>query len=170
MKKILTLCPHCFNTIKNEYPQLGGNFEVLHYTEFVNQLIKDKKIKPLRSLNETVSYHDSCYLGRHNKIYDDPREIAQSIPGIKLLEMDKCRDRGFCCGAGGGRMWMEENTGKKVNIERSQEAIDTGADEVAVACPFCYIMMDDGVKELGEGENVRVRDVSLILLDNLKKD
>ncbi len=118
----------------------------------------------------SITYHDSCYLGRHNDIYTAPREIVGSIGGIEIREMKRQGTKSFCCGAGGGRMWMEENTGKKVNIERSQEAIDTGADEVAVACPFCYIMMDDGVKELGEGENVRVRDVSLILLDNLKKD
>ena len=171
VKKVITQCPHCFNTIANEYPQLGGNFEVIHHSQLLTELVQSGKIE-VGSADKpySVTYHDSCYLGRHNDIYTAPREIVGSIGGIEIREMKRQGTKSFCCGAGGGRMWMEENTGKKVNIERSQEAIDTGADEVAVACPFCYIMMDDGVKELGEGENVRVRDVSLILLDNLKKD
>jgi Fe-S oxidoreductase len=169
--KIITQCPHCFNTIKNEYPQLGGNYEVIHHSQLLTELVQSGRIevgtsdKPYK-----ITYHDSCYLGRHNDIYTAPREIVGSIGGIEIREMKRQGTQSFCCGAGGGRMWMEESVGKKVNIERSQEAIETGADEVAVACPFCYIMMDDGVKELGYGDNVRVRDVSLILLDNLKKD
>jgi Fe-S oxidoreductase len=169
--KIITQCPHCFNTIANEYPQLGGNYQVIHHSQLLTELVQSGRIevgtsdKPYK-----ITYHDSCYLGRHNDIYTAPREIVGSIGGIEIREMKRQGTESFCCGAGGGRMWMEESVGKKVNIERSQEAIETGADEVAVACPFCYIMMDDGVKELGYGENVRVRDVSLILLDNLKKD
>jgi len=169
--KIITQCPHCFNTIANEYPQLGGNYQVIHHSQLLTELVQSGKIevgtsdKPYK-----ITYHDSCYLGRHNDIYTAPREIVGSIGGIEIREMKRQGTQSFCCGAGGGRMWMEESVGKKVNIERSQEAIDTGADEVAVACPFCYIMMDDGVKELGYGDNVKVRDVSLILLDNLKKD
>ena len=171
VKKVITQCPHCFNTIANEYPQLGGNYEVIHHSQLLTELVQSKKIE-VGSTDKpySITYHDSCYLGRHNDIYTAPREIVGSIGGIEIREMKRQGTKSFCCGAGGGRMWMEENTGKKVNIERSQEAIDTGADEVAVACPFCYIMMDDGVKELGEGDNVKVRDVSLILLDNLKKD
>ena len=171
VEKIITQCPHCFNTIANEYPQLGGNYQVIHHSQLLTELVQSGRIevgtsdKPYK-----ITYHDSCYLGRHNDIYTAPREIVGSIGGIELREMKRQGTQSFCCGAGGGRMWMEESTGKKVNIERSQEAIDTGADEVAVACPFCYIMMDDGVKELGYGDNVKVRDVSLILLDNLKKD
>ena len=171
IKQIVTSCPHCFNTIKNEYPQLGGNYEVIHHSQLLTELVQSGRIevgtsdKPYK-----ITYHDSCYLGRHNDIYTAPREIVGSIGGIEIREMKRQGTQSFCCGAGGGRMWMEESVGKKVNIERSQEAIETGADEVAVACPFCYIMMDDGVKELGYGDNVRVRDVSLILLDNLKKD
>ena len=169
--KIITQCPHCFNTIANEYPQLGGDFEVIHHSQLLTELVQSGKIEVGTAEKPySITYHDSCYLGRHNDIYTAPREIVGSIGGIEIREMKRQGTKSFCCGAGGGRMWMEENTGKKVNIERSQEAIDTGADEVAVACPFCYIMMDDGVKELGQGENVRVRDVSLILLDNLKKD
>ena len=169
--KIITQCPHCFNTIANEYPQLGGNYQVIHHSQLLTELVQSGRIevgtsdKPYK-----ITYHDSCYLGRHNDIYTAPREIVGSIGGIEIREMKRQGTQSFCCGAGGGRMWMEESVGKKVNIERSQEAIETGADEVAVACPFCYIMMDDGVKELGYGDNVRVRDVSLILLDNLKKD
>ena len=171
VKKIITQCPHCFNTIANEYPQLGGDFEVIHHSQLLTELVQSGKIEVGTAEKPySITYHDSCYLGRHNDIYTAPREIVGSIGGIEIREMKRQGTKSFCCGAGGGRMWMEENTGKKVNIERSQEAIDTGADEVAVACPFCYIMMDDGVKELGQGENVRVRDVSLILLDNLKKN
>jgi Fe-S oxidoreductase/nitrate reductase gamma subunit len=171
VEKIITQCPHCFNTISNEYPQLGGNYEVIHHSQLLTELVQSGRIEVGTSDKpHKITYHDSCYLGRHNDIYTAPREIVGSIGGIEIREMKRQGTKSFCCGAGGGRMWMEESTGQKVNIERSQEAIDTGADEVAVACPFCYIMMDDGVKELGYGDNVKVRDVSLILLDNLKKD
>ena len=171
VEKIITQCPHCFNTISNEYPQLGGNYEVIHHSQLLTELVQSGRIEVGTSDKPNkITYHDSCYLGRHNDIYTAPREIVGSIGGIEIREMKRQGTKSFCCGAGGGRMWMEESTGTKVNIERSQEAIDTGADEVAVACPFCYIMMDDGVKELGYGDNVKVRDVSLILLDNLKKD
>ena len=171
VQKVITQCPHCFNTIANEYPQLGGNFEVIHHSQLLTELVQSGKIEVGTSEDPyVITYHDSCYLGRHNDIYTAPREILGSIGGIEVREMKRQGTNSFCCGAGGGRMWMEESTGKKVNIERSEEAIETGADEVAVACPFCYIMMDDGVKELGRGESIKVRDVSLILLDNLKKD
>ena len=171
VKKVITQCPHCFNTIANEYPQLGGNFEVIHHSQLLTELVQSGKIDVGTSEDPyVITYHDSCYLGRHNDIYTAPREILGAIGGIEVREMKRQGTNSFCCGAGGGRMWMEESTGKKVNIERSEEAIETGADEVAVACPFCYIMMDDGVKELGRGESIKVRDVSLILLDNLKKD
>ena len=171
VKKVITQCPHCFNTISNEYPQLGGNFEVIHHSQLLTELVQSGKIEVGTSEEpHVITYHDSCYLGRHNDIYTAPREIVGSIGGIEIREMKRQGTNSFCCGAGGGRMWMEEATGKKVNIERVEEAIETGANEVAVACPFCYIMMDDGMKELGQGDNVRVRDVSLILLDNLRKD
>ena len=171
VKKVITQCPHCFNTISNEYPQLGGNFEVIHHSQLLTELVQSGKIEVGTSEEpHVITYHDSCYLGRHNDIYTAPREIVGSIGGIEIREMKRQGTNSFCCGAGGGRMWMEEATGKKVNIERVEEAIETGANEVAVACPFCYIMMDDGMKELGQGDNVRVRDVSLILLDNLRQD
>ena len=115
VKKIVTICPHCFNTIKNEYPHLGGNYQVLHYSEFVADLIADGKLKPLVTIDTTLTYHDSCYLGRHNGVYDAPREIAEAIPGLQLREMEKCRDRAFCCGAGGGHMWMDESRGRRIN-------------------------------------------------------
>jgi len=171
IKKVITQCPHCFNTIANEYPQLGGEYEVIHHSQLLTELVNSGRIEVGTSENPySITYHDPCYLGRHNDIYMAPREILGSIGGIEIREMPRHGTKSFCCGAGGGRMWMEESEGKKINIERITEAIETGADEVAVACPFCYIMMDDGVKELGEESNVKVRDVSLILLENLKKD
>ncbi len=171
IKKVITQCPHCFNTIANEYPQLGGDYEVIHHSQLLTELVSSGRIEVGTSENPySITYHDSCYLGRHNDIYMAPREIVGSIGGIEIREMKRQGTQSFCCGAGGGRMWMEESEGRKINIERVTEAVETGADEVAVACPFCYIMMDDGIKELGKDENVRVRDVSLILLDNLKED
>ena len=170
VKKIVTICPHCFNSIKNEYPQLGGDFEVLHYTQYVNQLIQEGKIKPLRRIETTMAYHDSCYLGRHNDVYDDPRQVASAIPGLKLVEMEKCRERGFCCGAGGARMWMEEDIGPKVNDVRALELVETGASRIATACPFCYIMMDDGVKAAGKEEDeVKVADLANHLLEAMEE-
>ncbi len=171
IKKVITQCPHCFNTIANEYPQLGGDYEVIHHSQLLTELVTSGRIEVGTTENPySITYHDSCYLGRHNDIYMAPREIVGSIGGIEIREMKRQGTKSFCCGAGGGRMWMEESEGKKINIERVTEAVETGADEVAVACPFCYIMIDDGVKELGKDEHVRVRDVSLILLDNLKED
>ena len=171
IKKVITQCPHCFNTIANEYPQLGGEYEVIHHSQLLTELVSSGRIEVGTAENPySITYHDACYLGRHNDIYMAPREILGSIGGIEIREMPRQGTQSFCCGAGGGRMWMEESEGKKINIERITEAVGTGADEVAVACPFCYIMMDDGIKELGEESNVKVRDVSLILLENLKKD
>ena len=153
VKKIVTICPHCFNTIKNEYPHLGGNFEVMHYSEFVADLIAEGRIKPLIELNTTIAYHDSCYLGRHNEVYEAPRQIANAIPGVKLVEFDRCRSQGFCCGAGGGHMWMEESGGRRVNHMRTEQYMDTEADTVAVSCPYCLQMFEDGIGTLNsEGE------------------
>lgn len=146
VKKIVTICPHCFNTIKNEYPHLGGDYKVLHYSEFVSELIDQGKIKPVATIQSTIAYHDSCYLGRHNDVYDPPRKVAKSIPGVKLVEMERSRERGFCCGAGGGHMWMEESRGEKVNHVRTKQFIDTGADVVAVSCPFCLQMFTEGLE------------------------
>jgi Fe-S oxidoreductase/nitrate reductase gamma subunit len=164
VKKIITQCPHCFNVLKNDYPQLDGNYEVIHHSQLLDQLVRDGRLSlDGASLAERVTYHDSCYLGRHNDVYLAPRRVVGSLAGIDLVEMPRNGTRGMCCGAGGSRMWMEENIGKKVNTERSQEAIATGASRIAVACPFCYVMFDDGVKGEGKDEEVRVQDIAEIL-------
>ncbi len=164
VKKIITQCPHCFNVLKNDYPQLDGNYEVIHHSQLLDQLVRDGRLSlEGASLAERVTYHDSCYLGRHNDVYLAPRRVVGSLAGVDLVEMPRNGTRGMCCGAGGARMWMEENVGKKVNTERSQEAIATGASRIAVACPFCYVMFDDGVKGEGKDEEVRVQDIAEIL-------
>jgi Fe-S oxidoreductase len=171
VKKIITQCPHCFNTLKNEYPQLGGTYEVVHHSEFLMELIADGRLSMAgASLSERVTYHDSCYLGRHNDVYLAPRKVIGSLAGIDIVEMPRNGTRGMCCGAGGARMWMEETIGKKVNVERAQEAIATGAERIAVACPFCYVMMDDGVKGEGKDEEVQVQDIAELLLESLERE
>jgi Fe-S oxidoreductase len=167
VKKVVTTCPHCFNTIKNEYPHLGGNYQVMHYTEFVSELIEQGKIKPVAMMQEKVAYHDSCYLGRHNGIYDAPREIANAIPGVELVEMERRRERGFCCGAGGGHMWMEESRGDRVNHIRTDHFVDTEADTVGVSCPFCLQMFEEGISAKGLEGTKRARDLLEILDESL---
>jgi Fe-S oxidoreductase len=161
--KVITQCPHCFNTLQNEYPQFGGEYEVFHHSEVLMELLKEKKLTPLGGNDKTVTFHDSCYLGRHNDVFAAPREVIGSV--ADLIEMPRNGSNGLCCGAGGGRFWMEEQTGKKINIERTEEAVATGADEIAVACPFCYVMLDDGVKELGVDDQVAVKEISVILAE-----
>ena len=170
VRKIITQCPHCFNTLKNEYPQLGGNYDVVHHSQLLEQLIESGKLDvSTATLAERVTYHDSCYLGRHNDVYLAPRKVIGSLKGIDIVEMPRNGTRGMCCGAGGARMWMEESIGKKVNDERAQEALSTGATRVATACPFCYIMMDDGVKAAGaDDDQVRVGDISMHLLEAIE--
>jgi Fe-S oxidoreductase/nitrate reductase gamma subunit len=167
VKKVITQCPHCFNTLANEYPQFGGSYQVLHHSQVLMDLIQQGKLEPQAGEAKTITYHDSCYLGRHNSVYLAPREVVASIGGVNIIEMARSGTKGLCCGAGGARMWMEESTGKKVQIERAEEALATGADELAVACPFCYVMLDDGVKELGKDEEMSVRDISMILADRV---
>ena len=170
VKKIVTICPHCFNTMKNEYPQFGGSYEVLHYSQFVDELIKQGKVKPIKMVNTTVAYHDSCFLGRHNGIYDQPRDVARAIPGLTLVEMEpRCRERGFCCGAGGGHMWIEESQGTRINHARTDHFLETQADTVGVSCPFCLQMLTEGIQAKGEDANKQARDVLEILADSLEE-
>ena len=167
VRKVITQCPHCFNTLKNEYPQFGGEYEVIHHSQVLSDLVSQGLLRTRNGQSKTVTYHDSCYLGRHNGVYMAPRGVVASIGGINVVEMGRSGTRSFCCGAGGSQMWMEERVGKKVNIDRAEEAVATGADEVAVACPFCYVMLDDGVRELGQEESVAVRDISMILAESV---
>ncbi|MGE0877268.1 MAG: heterodisulfide reductase-related iron-sulfur binding cluster [Acidimicrobiia bacterium] len=171
VKKIVTQCPHCFNTLLNEYPQLGGRYEVLHHSQFLESLIESGRLDMSSArLEERITYHDSCYLGRHNDVYLAPRKVIGSIKGIQVVEMGRNGTKGMCCGAGGARMWMEESLGKKINDERAEEAIATGATRVATACPFCYTMLDDGVKGAGmDDDQIKVADISMHLLDALER-
>jgi Fe-S oxidoreductase len=171
VKKIVTQCPHCFNTLKNEYPQLGGNYEVVHHSQLLESLVESGRLDlSTARLEERVVYHDSCYLGRHNDVYLAPRKVIGSLGGIEVVEAERNGTRGMCCGAGGARMWMEETIGKKVNDARSQELLATGATRIATACPFCYIMIDDGVKGQGKDEDeVRVGDIAMHLLEAIER-
>jgi Fe-S oxidoreductase len=171
VKKIVTQCPHCFNTLKNEYPQLGGNYEVVHHSQLLESLVESGRLDlSAARLEERVVYHDSCYLGRHNDVYLAPRKVIGSLGGIQVVEAERNGTRGMCCGAGGARMWMEETIGKKVNDARSQELLATGATRIATACPFCYIMIDDGVKGQGKDEDeVRVGDIAMHLLEAIER-
>lgn len=168
IRKILTACPHCLNALKNEYPQFGGNYEVIHHTDFILNLIKNKKIRFSANLLRKITYHDSCYLGRYNNLYDAPREVIQSITGDKCLEMKRMKDKGFCCGAGGARMFMEENIGKRVNIERTEEALALNPDIISTACPFCLTMLTDGVKDKDAADKVTVKDIAELVADAIE--
>jgi Fe-S oxidoreductase/nitrate reductase gamma subunit len=160
--KIITQCPHCFNTLGNEYPQFGGHYEVIHHSDLLMHLVDEGKLTP-RANGQSITFHDPCYLGRHNDLFVAPRSVLNTVGAT--VEMPRNGTNSFCCGAGGGRMWMEEQTGQKVNIERTREALATGADVVATGCPFCYVMMDDGVKELGADESVEVKDLAMLLAE-----
>lgn len=169
VKKIVTACPHCFNSIKNEYPNFGGKYEVLHHTEFIDNLIKSNKISLKKGVEvQNLTYHDSCYLGRYNSIYEQPRHALESIGSIKITEPERAKDKGFCCGAGGGRMFLEENTGTRINEERTKELIGTGAETIASACPFCMTMINDGLKAEEKNEKIAVKDVAEIILEHIK--
>lgn len=169
VKKIVTACPHCFNTLRNEYPDLGGHYEVMHHAEFLQQLINEGKIKIREGgsyQGKRITYHDSCYLGRANNIYEAPRAVLESLDA-DLVEMKRCRSTGLCCGAGGAQMFKEPETGRKdINVERAEEALATGATTVAVACPFCMTMMSDGVKAKNKEAAVQVKDLAELLAES----
>jgi Fe-S oxidoreductase len=172
VKKIVTACPHCFHSIKNEYKQFGGNFEVYHHSQMIDQMLNEGKIELKENSAESkkgkVTYHDSCYLGRYNSEYDAPRESLSKVSDMELVEMDRNKSKGFCCGAGGGRMFLEDEEGGRINEERTKEAIGTGAETIASACPFCMTMMTDGVKHFEKSEEVAVKDIAEIVLENSK--
>ncbi|MCZ2823375.1 MULTISPECIES: (Fe-S)-binding protein [unclassified Modestobacter] len=170
-RKIVATCPHCFNSINREYPQLGGDYDVVHHTQLLGQLVEEGRLTPVTPIDRKVTYHDPCFLGRHNKVYTPPREILDSVQGLTTQEMHRCKDRGFCCGAGGARMWMEEKIGKRINVERTEEALELDPDVISTACPFCITMLSDAVtskQQAGEAKShVEVLDVSQILLRSM---
>ena len=167
VKKIIAACPHCFNTLKHEYPQMGGNYEVIHHTDFIDQLIKSGKITLNKSLEGSLIFHDPCFLGRYNSIYDQPRSILQGLSKDGLKELDRHGKESFCCGAGGGRMWMEETIGKRINVERAEEIAGQEVANVAVACPFCLTMIEDGMKELNKDEEIKTQDICELVAKNM---
>jgi heterodisulfide reductase subunit D len=171
IKKIVTACPHCFNTLKNEYPELGGTYEVIHHAVFLQQLIDEGKIKMADGNSfkgKKITYHDSCYLGRANNIYEAPRKVLEALD-TALVEMKRCKSNGLCCGAGGAQMFKEEEKGDiRINLERTQEALATGASVIAAACPFCNTMLTDGVKNSNKEEEVKVLDIAEIVAASMR--
>lgn len=172
VKKIVTTCPHCFNTLKNEYPELGGNYEVLHHATYLQQLIDAGKIRLKEGgafKGRKITYHDSCYLGRANEIYEAPRKVLEALDA-ELVEMKRCRSNGLCCGAGGAQMFKEEEKGAtRINFERGKEAVETGAAVIAANCPFCMTMLTDGVKEQGKEDSVKVLDIAELIAQQLEE-
>jgi Fe-S oxidoreductase len=169
IKKIVAICPHCFHSLKREYPAFGGNYEVIHHSDFIFNLVQSGKIRLSKNSASTVTYHDSCYLARYHDLIDSPRSVMASIPGLQLIEMNRSKDRGLCCGAGGGRMWMEETAGKRINIERTEEAMNTHAGTIGTACPFCLTMLSDGIKAKDAAESVQIRDIAELVWDAMEK-
>jgi Fe-S oxidoreductase len=171
-KKVVASCPHCFNTISREYPQLGGNYEVIHHTQLLARLVADGRLQPVTAVQEKLTYHDPCFLGRHNKVYTPPREILDAVPGVEATEMHRCKERGFCCGAGGARMWMEERIGKRINTERIEEALALEPDTISTACPYCLVMLGDAVaakKSSGDApDTLEVVDVAQLLARSVR--
>jgi Fe-S oxidoreductase len=166
-KKILTTCPHCFNTLLNEYPDFGGKYEVIHHTDFLLGLVAEGKLVPDRPVKGRVTYHDSCYLGRYNGVYDSPREILSRIPGVELVEPEYwTKSKGLCCGAGGAQMFMEEQNKDRVNVKRTLQLVNTGATTVASACPFCMTMLTDGLKATDKDQEIRQLDVVELLAES----
>src|SRR5438132_210633 len=167
VRKVIATCPHCFNTIKNEFPQFGGAYEVVHHTQLLAELVAQGRLKPTRPVAGKFTYHDSCYLGRWNDIYDAPRAVVESIPGAELVEIERHHKRGFCCGAGGGRMWMEEKIGKRINHARVEQTLRTEAPRVATACPFCLTMFRDGIAAKSAGDQLQVQDLAQFLAESV---
>ena len=168
--KVIATCPHCFHVVKNEYPQFGGDYEVVHHSELISKLLEEGKLKVETPLDKKMTYHDSCYLGRWNKVYDSPRSaIQRSLQGgaAGFVELGRNREHGFCCGAGGGRMWVEEEKEKRVNVNRSEEIINAGVDAVAVGCPFCKTMVSDGMKHFDKDEDIEVLDIAQVVASTL---
>jgi Fe-S oxidoreductase len=163
--KVIANCPHCFNTLRNEYPAYGGSYEVIHHTQLLAELVAAGRLRPTEEVRSLLSYHDPCYLGRHNDVYDAPRRVLHAVPGVRTVEMPRHGERGLCCGAGGARMWMEERIGKRINEERMDEAASTGADTIGVACPYCLIMLDDGAK--GRADATEVLDIAQVVRRSL---
>jgi len=169
VKRIVTACPHGYNILKNEYPQFGGNFEVIHHTELIAQLIKEDKLKLNKGLNEIVTYHDACYLGRYNNIYQPPRQIIKAVPGLDMVEMERNKRRAFCCGGGGGHMWLEEQEGNRINEMRTEQALETGVQTVITACPLCLQMFEDGIKAKAAEEQLKVMDIAELLAAQIEE-
>jgi Fe-S oxidoreductase len=170
IKEIITTCPHCYNTIKNEYPRYGGDFKVVHYTQLIADLIRQGKLKLTNELNSKLTYHDPCYLGRYNGVYQEPRRILQAIPKTKLKEMERSRDTGFCCGGGGGLMWIEEQPGTtKINQMRLEDVLKTGVETVVTACPYCLQMFEDAIDHKEIKESLKARDLIEIVEEAIKK-
>ena len=167
-RKVITHCPHCFNTIKNEFPQFGGTYEVLHHSQVIDELIRAGRIKPTKALDATFAFHDSCYLGRYNGILEAPRSVARSVPGLRVVELPRNRARGLCCGGGGGHMWMEVKSKKRVNLIRVEEILEAKVDTVGTGCPFCLAMLDLGRKVKGADETLQVKDVSELVAESLE--
>jgi Fe-S oxidoreductase len=167
VKKIITMCPHGYNALKKDYPHFGGNYEVYHHTEILSDLIARGKIRLTKPVQGLFTYHDSCFLGRYNHIYEEPRKILRSVPGLRMVEMKRNRDKSFCCGAGGARMWMEEDIGERINDMRTDQAIEVKADRIAVACPFCLTMMSDGIKDRSMEEKMEAMDIAEIVCESM---
>ncbi|MBA7657378.1 putative iron-sulfur-binding oxidoreductase FadF [subsurface metagenome] len=158
--KIVVTSPHCYYSFKNEYPELGGKFEVWHFSQYLAELIKEGRLKFTQEINKRVTYHDPCYLGRHNDIYQAPRQVLESIPGLELVEMAYCRENSLCCGGGGGRIWMETKKGERFSDTRIEQALEVGAEIMAVACPYCMSNLDDSLLTSGKEESLEIRDIA----------
>jgi len=168
VERIITASPHCLNTFTKEYSELGGSYEVWHYTQFMHDLIKKGKLKPTRQVEKKVTYHDPCYLGRHNNVYEEPREVLKAIPGLELIEMERNREESLCCGGGGGGLWNEVPAEERFSVLRVEEAAETGAEIIAAACPYCISMFEDALKTIGKEEEMRVMDISELVLESLE--